>query len=123
MANSDIVWINSVFDWAVIALIECAKLLGITYEEINVWLYLCRVAAGGGGYDGGDREAVEEEPNPIGELLTTGTIRMPHRAVFRLLQHRRYHENLNNLTPEDVYLGRGQAILTEREKIKRATMD
>jgi len=36
---------------------------------------------------------------------------------------RRYHESLNNLTPEDVYLGRGQAILTEREKIKWAAMD
>lgn len=36
---------------------------------------------------------------------------------------RRYHESLNNLTPEDVYLGRGQAILTEREKIKRKTME
>jgi len=36
---------------------------------------------------------------------------------------RRYHESLNNLTPEDVYIGRGQAILTEREKIKRATME
>ena len=35
---------------------------------------------------------------------------------------RRYHESLNNLTPEDVYLGRGQVILTEREKIKQATM-
>ena len=36
---------------------------------------------------------------------------------------RRYHESLNNLTPEDVYLGRGQAILNEREKIKRATLE
>ena len=36
---------------------------------------------------------------------------------------RRYHESLKNLTPEDVYLGRGQAILTEREKIKQATME
>ena len=35
---------------------------------------------------------------------------------------RRYHESLNNLTPEDVYFGRGHAILSEREKIKRATM-
>ena len=35
---------------------------------------------------------------------------------------RRYHESLNNLTPQDVYLGRGQAILNEREKIKCATM-
>jgi len=36
---------------------------------------------------------------------------------------RRYHESLNNLTPEDVYLGRGQVILTQREKIKRATIE
>ena len=39
MANSGIPWIDNVFDWSVIALVECAKLLGITYEEINVWLF------------------------------------------------------------------------------------
>ena len=36
---------------------------------------------------------------------------------------RRYHESLNNLTPEDVYTGRGQAILARRESIKRNTLD
>ena len=36
--------------------------------------------------------------------------------------HRRYHESLNNLTPADVYLGRGQTILLERERIKRHTI-
>jgi transposase InsO family protein len=36
--------------------------------------------------------------------------------------HRRYHESLNNLTPADVYLGRGQTILLERERIKRQTI-
>ncbi len=36
--------------------------------------------------------------------------------------HRRYHESLNNLTPADVYFGRGQAILLERERIKRRTI-
>lgn len=36
---------------------------------------------------------------------------------------RRYHESLNHLTPEDVYLGRSQAILNEREKIKHATLE
>ena len=36
--------------------------------------------------------------------------------------HRRYHESLGNLTPADVYFGRGQTILLEREKTKRRTM-
>ncbi len=34
----------------------------------------------------------------------------------------RYHESLGNLTPANVYFGRGQAILTERERIKRQTI-
>jgi transposase InsO family protein len=36
--------------------------------------------------------------------------------------HQRYHESLNNLTPAEVYFGRGQAILLERERIKRQTI-
>jgi putative transposase len=36
--------------------------------------------------------------------------------------HQRYHESLNNLTPADVYLGRGQTILLSRERIKRSTI-
>ena len=31
---------------------------------------------------------------------------------------RRYHESLGNLTPADIYFGRGQTILTRRQKIK-----
>ncbi|MBN9471839.1 MAG: hypothetical protein J0J10_24005, partial [Bosea sp.] len=34
----------------------------------------------------------------------------------------RYHESLGNLTPADVYFGRGPAIITERERIKRQTI-
>jgi transposase InsO family protein len=33
--------------------------------------------------------------------------------------HRRYHESLDNITPADVYFGRGQIILMQRERIKR----
>ncbi|MBO9380479.1 IS3 family transposase [Sphingomonas histidinilytica] len=43
-------------------------------------------------------------------------------AFVEHYNHRRYHESLNNLTPADVYLGRGRAILLERERIKRMTI-
>jgi putative transposase len=36
--------------------------------------------------------------------------------------HQRYHESLDNLTPADVYFGRGQAILRQRERIKQTTI-
>ena len=37
--------------------------------------------------------------------------------------HHRYHESLGNLTPADVYFGRGQTILLQRERIKRQTIE
>ena len=36
--------------------------------------------------------------------------------------HERYHESLDNLTPADVYYGRGQTILNRRERIKLKTL-
>ena len=35
----------------------------------------------------------------------------------------RYHESLDNVTPSDVYFGRQYAVLSERSKIKRRTME
>ena len=37
--------------------------------------------------------------------------------------HRRVHESLGNLTPEDVYAGRGREILTARECLKLQTLE
>jgi transposase InsO family protein len=36
--------------------------------------------------------------------------------------HLRYHESIGNLTPANIYFGRGQTILIERERIKRQTI-
>ena len=43
-------------------------------------------------------------------------------AFVEHYNHARYHESLHNLTPADVYFGRGQTILLERERIKRRTI-
>ena len=48
------------------------------------------------------------------------------RAVVDFVEHynhRRYHEPLDNLTPADVYSGRGTRILKAREEIKRRTIE
>jgi transposase InsO family protein len=37
--------------------------------------------------------------------------------------HRRYHESLGNVTPADVYHGRAAAILEQRERTKRETIN
>nr|WP_085979651.1 IS3 family transposase [Roseibium sp. TrichSKD4] len=37
--------------------------------------------------------------------------------------HHRYHESLKNLTPADVYFGRGEQILRKRERIKQSTIE
>jgi hypothetical protein len=39
MGNSGIEWVDNIFDICVIFLVELAKLLGISYEEINIWIF------------------------------------------------------------------------------------
>jgi transposase InsO family protein len=44
-------------------------------------------------------------------------------AFVEHYNHQRYHESLGNLTPADVYFGRGQTILLKRERVKRKTIE
>ncbi|WP_274961397.1 IS3 family transposase, partial [Lentibacter algarum] len=50
-----------------------------------------------------------------------GELEAAINAFVEHYNHRRYHESLGNLTPADVYFGRGPAILAERKKIKVQT--
>ena len=46
--------------------------------------------------------------------------------IGKFIEHynnHRYHENLNNLTPANVYLGCRQSILEQRERIKLKTIN
>ncbi len=45
------------------------------------------------------------------------------RDFVAYYNNERYHESLDNVTPADVYFGRQYAVLTERDKIKRLTMN
>ena len=40
MANSGIEWIDETFNFCVRLLYEIGGILGISYEEINVWLFI-----------------------------------------------------------------------------------
>ena len=51
-----------------------------------------------------------------------GDLRAQIDAFVEHYNHHRYHESIGNLTPADVYSGRGQTILLERERIKRHTI-
>ena len=39
-ANSGLKWADETFDFCVELLIDSARFLGISYEEINVWLFV-----------------------------------------------------------------------------------
>ena len=52
-----------------------------------------------------------------------GDLRHQIDAFVEHYNHRRYHESLQNLTPADVYFGRDQTILKQRERIKRKTIE
>ena len=51
-----------------------------------------------------------------------GDLEAQVEAFVAHYNHQRYHESLRNLTPADVYFGRGQTILLDRDRIKRQTI-
>ena len=59
-----------------------------------------------------------DEPHPTRNYYLPGDREAHIERFVEHYNHRRYHENLKNLTPADVYFGRGQTILLQRERIK-----
>ena len=51
-----------------------------------------------------------------------GDLERQASAFVAHYNHARFHESLDNLTPADVYFGRAEAVLLERERIKRQTI-
>ena len=52
-----------------------------------------------------------------------GDLEAQIEAFVEHYNHRRYHESLSNVTPADAYCGRASAILKQRERIKRKTIE
>ena len=63
-----------------------------------------------------------QEPHPARTRLPARRTGGAGVAFVEHYNHLRAHESLGNLTPADVYFGRGEAILLERERIKRKTI-
>lgn len=52
-----------------------------------------------------------------------GDLERQIEAFVEHYNHRRYHESLGNVTPADAYFGRASAIIEQRERIKRQTIE
>ena len=51
-----------------------------------------------------------------------GELKRQLQVFVGYYRHERYHELLNNLTPADVFHGRANAVLEQRQQIKQRTM-
>ena len=52
-----------------------------------------------------------------------GDLEAQIEAFVEHYNHQRYHEALCNVTPADAYFGRASAIIKQRERIKRQTIE
>jgi len=55
--------------------------------------------------------------------MTSGDLEAQIEAFVEHYNHQRYHESLSNVTPADAYFGRDEAIIKQRERIKRKTIE
>ena len=63
-----------------------------------------------------------EKPHLLDNDDLPGDLERQIDAFVEHYNHVRYHESIKNLTPAAIYFGRAETILTERERIKRATI-
>jgi hypothetical protein len=56
-------------------------------------------------------------PQGLENYYLPGDLEAQIEAFVADYNHLRYHESFGNLTPADVYFGRGQTILIEREEL------
>ncbi len=59
----------------------------------------------------------------LANYFLPGDLRQKIDALVEHYNHRQCHESLQYFTPADVYFGRGQTILKQRERIKRKTIE
>jgi len=52
-----------------------------------------------------------------------GDLEFQIKAFVEYYNNQRYHESLNNVTPADAYFGKAEAIIQQRERIKRQTIE
>lgn len=52
-----------------------------------------------------------------------GALEAEIEALVKHYNNQRYHESLNNVRPANAYFGRASAIVKQRERIKRQTIE
>jgi putative transposase len=71
----------------------------------------------GGGREDQSAQRLFEEDSVGGELEGQSAAFVEH------YNHRRYHEKLDNVAPADAYFGGAAAIIEQRERNKRKTIE
>jgi transposase InsO family protein len=63
-----------------------------------------------------------QEPHSFGNYFLEGELEAAIASFIDHYNNHRYHESIGNLTPADVYFGRGASVLAERRRIKQQTI-